>query len=266
MDGKLPLEDIVARKLALSKVQYEVIDDVLDHVEADHTLRVIPPAHLREALFKEAHSGLFGGHLRSAKIHGQLAKHYWWPGMRADIVKWSRACMVCATRQLGKPVHPFLSPIPVSGPFDRLGVDVIQFTSSSKGNKYAIVFMDYLTKWPEVFPAKNQNSLTIARLLVEHIIPRHGVPTQLLSDRGTAFLSKLMVEVYKLLGLKKVNTTAYHPQTDSLVERFNCTITNTLWKEVLQSGKDWDTQVPYVLFCISSLSSAIYRRKSILSV
>ena len=63
-----------------------MIDDVLHHVEVDHTLRVIPPTHLREALFKEAHSGLFGGHLRSAKIHGQLAKHYWWPGMRADIV------------------------------------------------------------------------------------------------------------------------------------------------------------------------------------
>ena len=85
--------------------------------------------------------------------------------------------MVCATRQLGKFVQPFLSPIPVSGPFDWLEVDVIQFTSSSKGKKYAIIFMDYLTKWPEVFPAKNQNSLTIARLLVEHIIPRHGVPT-----------------------------------------------------------------------------------------
>ena len=96
-------------------MQYEVIDNVLYHVEVDHTLRVIPPAHLRETLFKEAHSGLFGNHLCRAKIHGQLAKHYWWPGMRADIVKWSRACMVCATRQLGKPVHPFLSPIPISG-------------------------------------------------------------------------------------------------------------------------------------------------------
>ena len=88
-DGKLPLEDNVARKLLLSKVQYEVIDDVLYHVEADHTLGVIPPAHLREALFKEAHSDLFGSHLHSTKIHGQLAKHYWWPGMRADIGKWS---------------------------------------------------------------------------------------------------------------------------------------------------------------------------------
>ena len=125
---------------------------------------------------------------------------------------------------------------------------MIQFPPSSKGNKYAIVFMDYLTKWPEVFPSKNQSSLTIACLLVEHIIPRHGVPVQLLSDRGTAFLSKLMEEVYQLLGLKKVNTTAYHPQTDGLVERFNCTLTDMLSKKVARSGKDWDIQLPYVLF------------------
>ena len=133
---------------------------------------------------------------------------------------------------MGKPVHPFLLPIPVSGPFDWLGVDVIQFTSSSKGKKYAIVFVDYLTK-----------------LLVEHVIPRHGEPTQLLSDRGTAFLSKLMVEVNKILGLKKVNITTYHPQTDGLVERFNCTLTDMLSKKVLRSGKDWDTQL-YPTSCL----------------
>ena len=62
----------------------------------------------------------------------------------------------------------------VAGPFDRVGVDVIQFQ-----NQYAVVFVDYLTKWPEVFAAA-----TIANLL---IVSRHGVP----SDRGRAFLSGL---------------------------------------------------------------------------
>ena len=50
---------------------------------------------------------------------------------------------------------------------------------------------------------------------------RHGV---LLSDRGAAFLSNLMQEVCEILGVKKNNTTAYHPQTDGLVERFNRTL------------------------------------------
>ena len=52
--------------------------------------------------------------------------------------------------------------MPVSGPFDRIGVDVVQFPKSARGSKYAIVF-DYLTKWVEAFPTP---ALTIARLLV----------------------------------------------------------------------------------------------------
>ena len=79
-----------------------------------------------------------------------------------------------------------------------MGIDVIKFPTSNKGNKYAIVMMNYLMKWPEVFPVKEQTSLTIARILVEQIVPRHGVPSELLSDRGAVFLSKLMEEVYLL--------------------------------------------------------------------
>ena len=151
------------------------------------------------------------------QIHGQLAKHYRWPRMRADITSWCRGCLICATRQVGQATKPSLLPIPVEGPFHRMGVDVLQLPVSANGNKYAIVFMDYLTKWPEVSPARDQSAYTIAKTLVERVIPRHGVPAQLLSDHGAAFLSKLLAKVYKLMDMKKVNTTAYHPQTNGLV-------------------------------------------------
>ena len=108
--------------------------------------------------------------------------------------------------------------------------------------------MDYLTKWPEVFATQDQTSLTIAGLLVEKVISRHGVPAELLSDCGQAFLSKLMVNVYQLLGIEKANTTAYHPQTYGLVERFHRTLTDMLAKRVQCTGKDWDNLLPYVLF------------------
>ena len=113
--------------------------------------------------------------------------------MRTNIVEWCRSCMQCA-RRIGKQERPPLTPIPVTGPFDRVGVDVVQFAKSQNGNKYAGVFVDYLTKWPEVFPTPDQSALTIAKLLVEHIISRHGVPRELLSDRGGAFLSRLLKE------------------------------------------------------------------------
>ena len=121
-------------------------------------------------------------------------------------------------RYSGKAVHPPLMPIPVEGPFHRVEVDVIQFTKSHVGNQYAVVCTDYLTKWPEVFATKDQTAPTIAKLFVEEIICRHGVPCQLLSDCGPAFLSYLMTETCKLLGVHKIYTTAYHPQTNGLTE------------------------------------------------
>ena len=91
------------------------------------------------------------------------------------------------TRKAGRAVKPPLTPIPVSGPFDHVGVDVVHFPKSYDGNQYAVVFMDYLTKWPEVFPTPDPTALTIAKLLVERVTSRHGVPVELLSDRGSAF-------------------------------------------------------------------------------
>ena len=73
------------------------------------------------------------------------------------------------------------------------------------------MFVDNLTKWPEVFSTSDQSALTIAQLLVEQIVSRHGVSSELLLDRGPAFLSKLMKEICKLMGIQKTNTTAYHP-------------------------------------------------------
>ena len=79
-------------------------------------------------------------------------------------------------------------------------------------------------------------------------MPRHGVPKKLLSDRGGSFLLSLISEIYQLLNIKKVNTTAYHPQNDGLVEWFNRTLTGMLAKSTHSHPRDWDEQLPNALF------------------
>ena len=81
LNNELPSDDKKAREIALKKSEFEIIDGVLYHVEKDKTLRIVPPSQDRRELFESARAGVFGGHLKSAKLHGQLAKHYWWPGM-----------------------------------------------------------------------------------------------------------------------------------------------------------------------------------------
>lgn len=112
------------------------------------------------------------------------------------------------------------------------------------GNSYVVVFQDYLTKWPLVFPVPDQKSITLVRLLVEEVIPFFGVSEALLS----ANLSLLMKDICQLLGIKKLNTTAYHPQRDGMVERFDRTLKAMLRKQAATYGAQWDRYLSAVLW------------------
>ena len=135
--------------------------------------------------------------------------------MYADVYSHCKSCLTCASyRGAGHRTRPPLKPLDVGGPFERIGVDILEMPKTERGNSYIVVFMDYLTKWPEAYAIPDQSSETIARLLVENVICRHGIPKELLSDRGPNLLSNLMLDICDIMGMKKVNTTAYHPQTD----------------------------------------------------
>ena len=90
--GVLPEEEKLARRVALTRSQYVIEDNVLYKLEGDGTLRVIPPTPLRSQIFQEAHGGRFGAHLSAVKVYSELRRHFWWDGMRGDITRWSRAC------------------------------------------------------------------------------------------------------------------------------------------------------------------------------
>ena len=168
--------------------------------------------------------------------------------MRKDVRAHCRACLNCATRKgTGRAGRPPLQPIPVGGTFHHLGVDVLQLPLTESGNRYVVVFMDYLTKWAEAFAVPDQSAMTIARLLVEEIFCRHGAPQELLSDRGANFLSNLIYEVRQVLKIRKINTSGYHTQTDGLVEKFNGTLINMLAKSAVKNS-NWDYHLPFLLF------------------
>ncbi len=124
----------------------------------------------------------------------------------------------------------------------------MQLPLTLDGNQYALVFIDYLTKWVEVVALPDQKAETIARMLVEYVVCRYGAPHELLSDRGANFLSELVAEVYKLFDVQKLNTSGYHLHTNGLCERFNSTLIQMLAKTVERFGHDWDRHLSYVLY------------------
>ncbi|VDI13937.1 Hypothetical predicted protein [Mytilus galloprovincialis] len=123
-----------------------------------------------------------------------------------------------------------------------------EFYESLEDDKKEEIYGDYLTRWPEAIPVPNADATTTAKVFIEEVVCRHGAPRQLLSDNGKNFRSNLVKEICKLMNTKKTFTTAYHPETDGLVERFNGTLTAMLSMYVSGHQRDWDTFIPFVLF------------------
>lgn len=224
-------------------------------VSACTRVQLAVPVEMREAVMMAHHDDLLAGHLGVNRTTDALRRLYWWPGMYADIERWVLECMTCQGRKSpAERKKGLMQPMPApSRAFQRIGMDLItSFPTSTRGNKYLLVFMDYLTKWPEAVALPNKKADTVARAFVEHVICRHGAPESLLSDRGKEFVNRVLKEVNMLLKISKLNTSPYHPQTDGMVERFNGTIENMLSKVVSDDQKDWDTFVPYVLFAYRS--------------
>ena len=189
------------------------------------------------------------GHFATNRLYNALARTWWWEGMFRDVDRHCKSCPQCAVvTGAGRPGRPPLKPIPVSRPFQILGVDIMDLPRTERGNKHVILFQDFLTKWPFVFPMPDQKTPRIVKLLVEEIIPVCGVPEALLSDRGTNLLSHLMKDVCNLLGTEKLNTTAYHPQCNGLVEQFNRMLKMMLRKHAVKFGSQWDRYLHGVLW------------------
>ena len=239
------------RDFVLEQSRFTIQDGVLFYVDVarENSLRVAVPSNSQRKLLEEIHGGSLSGHFAARSMYNTLARRYWWEGMYGDVHCYCRACLTCASHNgTGRRHRAPLQPIPVSGPFERVGVDIMKMPLTERGNQYVIVFMDYLTKWVEAYATEDQTSETIARLLVDNIVCRHGVPAELLSDRGQNLLSGLMQEVCNLLGMHKINTTAYHPQCDGLVENFNRTLQTMLAKHAKEFGPSWDVHLQQVLF------------------
>ena len=161
--------------------------------------------------------------------------------MYTNCLNHGKSCPQCAvSRGTGRKTIPLLKPIPISQIFQIAGVDIIKLPKIRSRNRCVVVFQDFLSKWPMVYPVADQKASTLVKLLVEEAVPFMGIPEALLSDRRTNLLSTLMLDVCEKQGIQKLNTTAYHLQCNGLVERFNRTLKAMLRKQAATYGMQWD--------------------------
>jgi len=152
--------------------------------------------------------------------------------MEDDVKEYIKICDTCQRRGTQHRREELIL-IKVQGPFYRIGIDIkgpLLITNS--GNKYIVVAMNYFTKWPEAKVISNMQAETVAKFIYEKIISRHSILQEILSDRGTSFVNKIIEELCQNYQIKYRFISAYRPQTNGMVEKFNCTIGECIAKLV----------------------------------
>ncbi|CEM32443.1 unnamed protein product [Vitrella brassicaformis CCMP3155] len=250
--GKEPSDEKIARMVRSGSYEFSLIDRKLFRIFRAPSRGITPclvvPPPLREKVLYENHGHVLAGHLGLQRTVSRISLRYWWRGMYDDIKRWVMNCPVCRAARQRPTTHWPLKPIPVTRAFELVGMDIVgPLPESHNGNRYMLVFMDYLTKWPEVFPMKDMTALAVAECLA-WFVAQHSVPKAILIDQGSQLKSKELQKICDVYGIHHKYTTPAHPETDGLVERFNQTLVHQLKKLVDMKENRWEKYLPYVLF------------------
>jgi hypothetical protein len=213
---------------------------------------------LREDILYWHHDVPWCAHLGVAKTLEMVKRQFWWPKMDQDIKKYVETCYKC---QANKPDRrnrqvPLTTLVPPSACWRTIGVDMIVDLPVSEGAEYnaIIVFMCHLSKMARIIPTHTSlDARGMAQLFIREIFPHYGMPLEIVSDRGTQWNNEFFRALCDEIGIKLKMSTAYHPQTNGLVERTNEVIATALRHFVAADQRDWPHYLPFIEFALNDM-------------
>ncbi|KAJ9544880.1 LOW QUALITY PROTEIN: hypothetical protein OSB04_024587 [Centaurea solstitialis] len=213
---------------------------------------VLKVDHLRRMIMDEAHQSRYSIHPGSDKMYKGIKEHYWWPGMKKDIATYVSKCLTCARikAEHQKPSGLLQQPEIPEWKWERISVNfVTKLPKTKKGHDSIWVIVDRLKKYARFLPIRETYSIgRLAKLYVDEIVMRHGVPISIISDRDSRFTSRFWQSLQTAIDTRVDLNTAYHPQTVGQTERTIQTLEDMLRACMLEFGGSWDDHPPLVEF------------------
>jgi Integrase core domain/Integrase zinc binding domain len=145
-----------------------------------------------------------------------IQRTIFWPKMVEDIYETVRQCDACARNCISERKHTNkLQLLPVKGPLESVEMKILGPPPRPKhGNCFLLVISDRFSKVTKTVPLRTVTALSVARAFCDHWAYAYGRPLSLQTDNGPQFTAKFLLAVCAELGIKKIFTTAYHPQTN----------------------------------------------------
>lgn len=206
---------------------------------------------------------IFGGHTGQRRLYSKLRSEYFWKNMAKDVSKFVRNCDHCnKNKPSNRTIEPMILTETPQKPFDTLIIDTIgPFKESENHNKYAVTLICNLTKYLVTVPIPNKEARTIANAIVDNCFLIYGPMTNILSDRGTEYVNKIMQEVCQLLQIKHTTSTAYHHETLGSIERNHRVLNEYLRTYVNKTHDNWDLYLKYFTYCYNTTPHTAFQFK-----
>lgn len=204
---------------------------------------------LRTELIQRTHDSILTGHPGREATLAILSRTFFWPGMSGDVRKFTRNCHQCRGNHAWREKrHGLLKPLPVPDRIWReISIDFVTGLPESEGCTNIMVITDRLSKGVILEPMQKIDALSVVRRFTSVFYRRHGIPTAIVSDRGTQFVSIFWAHFCRLLGITRRLSTAFHPETDGSTERANetmeiylrffCNYQQNNWSPLLSSAE-----------------------------
>ncbi|XP_037833528.1 uncharacterized protein LOC112450623 isoform X3 [Kryptolebias marmoratus] len=212
--------------------------------------RLFVPQELRGQVITFCHCSKLFCHPGISKTLAVLRSQFWWRTMTRDVREFIAACPQCAQAKV--PRHRpagLLRPLPIpSRPWSHVSMDFITGLPPSAGNSVILTIVDRFSKMVHLVPLKKlPSSKEMAGIMAKEVFRLHGIPKDIVSDRGPQFVSRFWREFCKLLGISVSLSSGFHPQTDGQTERANqevetklrllCSVNPAKWTENLPKDR-----------------------------
>lgn len=224
----------------------------------DDKLVPVLPKRMTKAVIERYHNGIAGCHFGVDKTLDKIKELAWWSTMQEDVKEYIRACDACQRYKVrNDSTVPPMKPILPRYTGDIWAADIAELPTSTRGNTYILVLMEYLSKWAVTVALPSVTTNQVAQALLFEVVLKFGTPRRLITDNGANLVSDAMGMICKRLGIKRSYTSVEHPQTDGLVERLNRTLKTSL---AAMAGKEdklnWDNYLPFVTFAYNTAKQA----------